>query len=155
MSIDADNFSVERRGRLLEARVWALDDHDVADRYSRALAERAASAPFGEAPVLCADHRFAEVYPQPVTDRLLALFEQMNTRLARIAIVVHPEQATFFMQLNRIVREARFDKRQVFRDIDEALAFLALDLDATDVANARHFLQVGPKPGVRGVTRGT
>ena len=152
MSLDAANFSVERRGRLLEARVWALDDVEVADRYSRAIAEVAGS-PGAEAPILCADHRYAELYPQPVTDRLLALFEQMNTRLGRIAIVVHPEQATFFMQLNRIVREAGFDKRQVFRDVEEALRFLALDLDGTDIDHARRFLRAGPRPGGRGVAR--
>lgn len=153
---DADNFSVERHGlRLVEARVWALDDLEVADRYSQALVDLVSRMPEDAAPVLCADHRFAEVYPQPVTDRLLALFRQMNTRLTRIAILVHPEQATFFMQLKRIVREAAFDKRQVFRDTEEALRFLAQDIGDTDLELARRFLKAGPQPGRRGVVRQT
>ena len=44
------------------------------------------------------------------------------------------------MQLDRIVREVDNEMRKVFREPDEALAHLALSLDAEEMARARAFL---------------
>lgn len=147
MHDDSQNFLVERRvGRVLEARVWALDDVETTDRYSLAIARALSDLPEGTAGILCADHRFAAIYPQPVTDRLLHLFRQMNTRLERVAILAHPRQATFYMQLNRIVREAGKKERRVFRDTPDALEHVAPALSADELARARMFLESGHAP---------
>jgi hypothetical protein len=145
MDPDSAYFVVEQHvGRVVEARVWGLDSVAVADRYSAAIGRVAATMPLGTTGVLVADHRFAPIYPQPVTDGLLALFRQMNTRLQRIAIVVNPRQATFYMQLRRIVREAGNEARRVFREIDGALQHLAPVLTPQELARVRVFLAAGP-----------
>jgi hypothetical protein len=94
--------------------------------------------------VLCADHRFAAIYDQPVADRLLDLFRSMNPRLERVAILVAPHQATFSMQLNRIVREANNPARQVFREPPEAVGHLEVVLDRSELARARRFIDTAP-----------
>ena len=147
MHDDSQNFLVERRvGRVVEARVWSLDDVETADRYSVALAKVVADLPEGTTGILCADHRFAAIYPQPVTDRLLHLFRQMNTRLERVAILAHPRQATFYMQLCRIVREAGKRERRVFKETLEALDHIAPVLSSEEVVRARTFLESGQSP---------
>lgn len=126
-------------GRLIEARVFSLGNAADADRYSRDLGEEVARHA-GRTPVLCADHRPVTIYPQPVTDRLVELFQHMNERLRCVAIVVAPTNATMFLQLDRLVREAGFARRRVFRDPEHALAHLAEDLDQHELARARTFL---------------
>lgn len=154
MHDDSQHFLVERRvGRVIEARVWALDDVDAANRYSAALAGVVSALPGATTAILCADHRFAALYPQPVTDRLLELFRQMNDRLERVAILAHPRQATFYMQLSRLVRQAGKEERRVFRETEDAIEHIAPVLSAAEVDRARTFLESGleaatdPDPG--------
>lgn len=154
MHDDSQHFLVERRvGRVIEARVWALDDVDAANRYAAALAGVVSELPGGTTAILCADHRFAALYPQPVTDRLLELFRQMNDRLERVAILAHPRQATFYMQLSRLVRQAGKEERRVFRETEDALDHLAPVLSTAEIDRARTFLESGfareidPDPG--------
>ena len=91
-------------------------------------------------PVLCADHRPVRIYPQAVTDRLIELFVEMNTRLERVAILVSQTNATLFLQLQRIVREAGYENRRVFHEPEDALPHLGAGLDADELASARAFL---------------
>lgn len=131
-------------GRLIEARVFKLATAAEVDIYIRAIAAEVERLPKGSNGVLCADHRPAEIYPQPVTDRLIELFQVMNSRLSRIAIVTGAEKATLYMQLRRIVREARYEARQVFQDTPPSLEHLALALAPDELARARVFLASWP-----------
>ena len=131
-------------GRLIEARVFKLSTVAEVDPYIAAIAEQVQKLPAGSNGVLCADHRPAEIYPQPVTDRLIELFQHMNKRLSRIAIVTGVEKATLYMQLRRIVREARYEARQVFQDTPPALDHLAIALSPQEVERARLFLASFP-----------
>lgn len=134
-------FTVEiNSGRLIEARVYSLLTRDDADAYSASLASIVNTLPDGTAGVLCADHRFAPVYPQPVTDRLVELFQYMNERLERVAIIVNPEAATLYMQLVRIAREANNSARRVFRDVEPALTHLSASLVRGEIDRVRTFL---------------
>jgi hypothetical protein len=134
-------------GRLLEARVLALSTvHDV-DEFGLALREVLQRMP-STLVVLCADHRFANPYPQPVTDRLVAMFQSLNTRLERVAIVVGAAKPTLYMQLRRVAREAAHDARQVFQEPDGALQHLAVALDAEELARAHAFLAETVDPTV-------
>jgi hypothetical protein len=140
--LSSSDFTVENpTGRLIEARVYSLSTREHADEYSQALVVAVDRLPAGVFGVLCADHRFAPVYPQPVTDRLVELFQYMNERLERVAIIVRPEAATLYMQLARIAREAGNEARRVFRDVDPALRHLAGNLDPGEVDRARTFLR--------------
>ncbi len=127
-------------GRLIEARVFDLHTREEADEYSRRLAEVVSQMPKGVAPVLCADHRPVRIYPQPAADRLAELFTHMNSRLERVAILVSPTNATLGLQLDRIVREVRNERRHAFRAVPEALDHMRVSLDATEMARAERFL---------------
>lgn len=134
-------YTLETRvGRLIEARVTRLRTRDDANRYSEGLGAEVSRLPTHRRAILCADHRPIVVYPQPVTDRLVELFQLMNERLERIAIFVSPTNATLLMQLERLVREAAFSKRRVFREPATGLVHLGESLDPAELARARVFL---------------
>lgn len=134
-------FTAEQRvGRLVEARVFSLRDRGEADQYSRDLGRVIVGSKTPLPPVLCADHRPVAVYSQDVSDRLSELFGVMNSKLARVAILVSPTNATLRMQLARIVREAGFTERRVFVEAREGQQFLDEVLDASERARLDQFL---------------
>lgn len=138
-------YSVELHvGRLVEARVFRLPTAEDVDAYIAAIGsevERVAATTGG---VLVADHRPADIYAQPVSERLVELFQVMNNRLARVAIVTGPEKATLYMQLRRITREAGYEARQVFQEPPPALRHLAVALSPEELERAREFLEGYP-----------
>jgi hypothetical protein len=132
-------FSIQTRvGRLLEARVFQLTTRGDADEYSVAIGREVAR--HTQPPILLADHRPVQIYPQEASDRLVELFQQMNRRIERIAIIVAPTNATIYLQLQRLVREANFEARQVFKDVRPAIDHLALSLGKPELDRARAFL---------------
>lgn len=136
-------FRVEcQGGRLVEARIWRLASVEDVDAYSEQVIEQAQASRSG--PVLCADHRRANVYAPAVADRLALAFKPNNHRFERIAILVSTENAMLIMQLQRLTREAGSDRRKVFLQPDDALEHLALTLEAEDLTRARAFLE---RPG--------
>lgn len=140
-SVSKPRYQVECRvGRLVEARVYALRSRDDADAYGADVLAAARRAPQGKAPVLCADHRAAGIYPVEAADRLIELFRPNNSVFSRIAILVSSANATLQMQLERLTREAGFENRRVFREPKDALAHLGQTLDAQELARARAFL---------------
>ena len=137
MSLEAKYTIEPSVGRLIEARVFGLATREDADAYSRLLGQVVSAMPRRVAPVLCADHRPVRIYPQPAADRLAELFTHMNGRLERIAILVSPTNATLGLQLDRIVREVKNDRRQAFRGTDRALDHLALSLEVRSLLDER------------------
>ena len=135
-------FHVETHGKLIAARVFGLRTVDDANDYSTALGNDAARLPTA---VLLADHRPVVIYPQDVADRLAELFIAMNTRLDRVAIIVARSNATLALQLERLVRQAKYTNRRVFYAPDDAIAHLEPVLSAPEIARAREFL-VGIRP---------
>ena len=135
-------FTLEVRvGRLIEARIETLRTLERAVAYADAFPEVLARAP-GNAPmILCADHRAVPIYPQAVTDKLASLFGAMNQRLARVALLVSPTNATLSMQLGRIVREANNPDRRVFLVPAEAEAFLGEVLTTSERTRLARFLR--------------
>lgn len=144
MTAESQRFVVGTRvGRLLEARVHSLVTSADVDDFTVALRDGLEQMSAAQG-VLCADHRFANIYPQPVTDQLVALFQAMNARLERVAIIVGSEKPTLYMQLRRVAREADNEARQVFHEPDGALEHLAKVLTPLELARAREFLADTP-----------
>jgi hypothetical protein len=140
-STPAPLYRIENRaGRLIEARVFRLATRDDVDAYSRDLGIQVMRVPRTLRPILCADHRPVAIYAQPAADRLVELFTQMNTRLERVAIIVARSNATLALQLNRIVREAKYTARRVFYTVEDAQAHLAPVLAPDELARTRTFL---------------
>ena len=141
----ADFVVANVAGRLLEARVHSLRTRADVDAYTKALADRMKTMSGG--PVLCADHRPVVIYPQAVADALVELFVSMNTQLERIAIIAARSNATLVLQLERLVREARFPHRKVFYAPADAERHLASSLGADELSRARSFLAEWPGAG--------
>ena len=115
-------FSLENRvDGLIEARIFRLPDLETADSYAMTLADLATRLSARHAPVLCADHR--------------------PSRLTRVAVVVSRSNATLAMQLERIVREAKYPSRRVFYEANEAAVFLAAAIAPAAAERSRSFLR--------------
>ena len=127
-------------GRLLEARVFWLKTRQDVDDYSREIGVALMRMPRDARAVLCADHRPVAIYPEAAADRLVELFQNMNTRLERVAIIVARSNATLAMQLNRIVREANYTARRVVHTAEDAHAHLAPVLEPAELSRMRDFL---------------
>jgi hypothetical protein len=135
------SYTLESRvGRVMEARVFRLQSPEEANIYAHAVAALVAKMPRTPAPVLCADHRPVVIYPQEVADRLTQLFQDMNSQIGRIAIIVARTNATLSLQLHRIVREAGYEHRRVFHAARDAHAHLASVLDPPEAERVRAFL---------------
>lgn len=125
-------------GSLIEARIEWLGNATHADQYAadvRISAQRCAGP---RRPVLCADHRRANVYPPEVADGLA--FRPNNQRFERIAILATAENATLLLQLQRLTKLAGSEDRKVFLDPIQALAHLAPVLAAEESDRLRVFL---------------
>ncbi len=140
MAVTASYRVENHQGRLVEARVVRLISAEDADRYAEDVIAKADASRATGVPVLCADHRSANIYPPVVADRLALAFRPNNQRFERIAILVAPENATLLMQLQRLTREAGSDRRKVFLHAEEALVHLGKSLEPAELERARVFL---------------
>lgn len=117
------SFTCERRvGRVIELRVFELRDIEAVNAYSVAtLAEMNKTS--GNV-FIVADHRPARIYPAAVTAGLVSLFTKINPRLERAALLLTETNATFAMQVQRIVSTASNVERQVFFAPEPLIAWL-------------------------------
>jgi hypothetical protein len=142
----AENFSLATKvGRLVEARIFSLKTKKDVEEYGDAFGTHLMRIPAGVRAILCADHRPVSIYAQEVADRLLEMFKPLNAHLERVAIVTAPSNATFSMQLDRIVRAAGYAARKVVYAPEEAVQHLAPVLTPQELKRVRQFLDEYPK----------
>jgi hypothetical protein len=141
-----ENFSLTTKvGRLVEARIFSLKTRKDVEEYGDAFGTHLIRIPQGVRAILCADHRPVSIYAQEVADRLLEMFKPLNAHLERVAIVTAPSNATFAMQLDRIVRAAGYAARKVVYAPEEAVQHLAPVLTPQELKRVRAFLDEWPK----------
>lgn len=130
--------ATRRTGRLVTIRIGALvSEAELAD-FERAL-QRAVIDVSGPA-VFCTDVRSAQVLPEEVASRIVALMRRLNVRLLRTAILLPPLGATVGLQFERIIREAGNPSRRAFRDTHRAAHWLAEILTPDEQAGLSTFL---------------
>jgi hypothetical protein len=143
----AENFSLATKvGRLVEARIFALRTRKDVDDYGDAFGTHLMRLPQTGRAILCADHRPVSIYAQEVADRLLEMFKPLNAHLERVAILTAPTNATFAMQLDRIVRAAGYAARKVVYAPEDAVQHLAPVLTPQELQRVRSFLEEYPSP---------
>ena len=133
-------------GRLVEVRVYGLRTvSDVADY------ERELRGVFARHPGLligCCDTRppnnAVEVHPPDVAEALVGLLSRGNPRLEKSAILLPRGQATFYLQMDRLVRMAKHPDRRTFHEPAELKAWLSGSLDARERARLDEFLSERP-----------
>lgn len=132
-------FSVRVRvGRLVEMRVGRLAG--LADIEALNASATAAMRLAGPAFVVCADHRFASPLPCDLADSWSRAMRGVNRSLGRSAILLHPANTTFNLQIERVVQCAGSDDRRVFTDRKELLEWLDGRLNEAERAALRVFL---------------
>jgi hypothetical protein len=144
----AENFSLATKvGRVVEARIFGLRSRKDVDGYADAFGTHLMRIPQGVRAVLCADHRPVSIYAQEVADRLMEMFKPLNAHLERVAILAAPSNATFAMQLDRIVRSAGYAARKVCYAPEDAVQHLAPVLTPQELGRVRTFLDEYPPRG--------
>jgi hypothetical protein len=139
----AGAFARVRTGRLVEVRIGRLAG--LADIESLNAAVSAAFRSAGPGAVVCADHRAA--YPLLSRDMADAWSRGMrgaNRTVGRSAILLHPANETYNLQIERIVHCAGHERRRVFADPRELLDWLDGDLTEAERVALRVFLSDGP-----------
>lgn len=130
--------ATRKTGRLVTIRIGALVSEAELVGFERAL-QRAVLGVSGPA-VFCTDVRSAQVLPEEVASRIVALMRRLNVRLLRTAILLPPLGATVGLQFERIIREAGSPSRRAFRDAHRASHWLAEVLTPDEQAGLSSFL---------------
>jgi hypothetical protein len=107
-------FEVVRKvGRIVEIYLHNLRSAADVDAIGAAFLTAAGDLP---RVIIVGDYRRASTLSPDVADRFVQVFSRSNPRIERSALLVLPEQATFQMQVERMVREANNPSRRTFRD---------------------------------------
>lgn len=139
-------FTVERHvGRVIEARVYALRTAADVDAYGASLRATMLHAPHPRI-FICADHRAVHIYPPEAAARLIDMFTGLNPRIERAGLLVSPTNAILVMQIERIVRQASDDRRQVFTGAAAWSSFLGESMTDDEKQRLRTFQLTPPIP---------
>jgi hypothetical protein len=139
----AMNTAEIRVGRLVEVRVDA-GYRSAADVHALFAAIKATLAGRPEKRfVTVVDWRRCPVMSSEAAQCALEEMTRSNPRVERSAALTSPHSPTAVLQFLRLVRESNNDDRQLFRDPDALVAWLAEVLLPEEAARARQFLEVG------------
>ena len=116
-------FEIRRvHGRLVLSRPRIMRTVDDVTALGAAMKDtaRSISGPL----VICGDYRVTTVLSQSTADAFIAMFSVFNPRIQRSAVLLSSQHATFNLQVERLVREARNPARRTFRAVPDMLAWL-------------------------------
>ncbi len=146
MSIE-QGYIIASTGRLIATRVVNLQSvrnaEALRDAVAAAVMLRARSA------ITCSDWRDIGVLAPDVAEVLLKAFRSTNSRVLRGAVLLAPGQATFSLQLERILRAADHPARRAFYDARAMLVWLADLLTPEEAQYAFHFFEDAERLGGR------
>jgi len=125
-------------GRLVTFRVVPPVDDANADAAAAAL--RATFAAIPGPVIICSDVSGARTFSERTVEQFLALMKSENPRIERSAFLLDPAAATFALQLERMVREAKSPIRRTFRDARALTEWLLPLLTPQEAAALEAFL---------------
>jgi hypothetical protein len=134
-------FTVERKvGRLVESVMQGrvpLAEVEAADRaMDEAVRSLKASC------VVIADYRRARFLLEDDAAQLTQMYRRHNNHIERSAILVSASSAVAVLQMERVIREAKYPSRRAFREASEAAAWLEEVLTPTERARLRVVLSL-------------
>jgi hypothetical protein len=134
-----DDFVVAiRAGRVVEGRPSVLKTRAQAIAYCDEFRRYVPSAK--PKAIIVADYRAIPIFPPEVADELQRLMTEMNPWVERSAVLVAPDHATNALQVARVVREARNDRRRSFTDAGALASWLGEVLTREEQARVEAFL---------------
>ena len=116
-------------GRLIVASWDAMPDVREAYAYHRAVIEHVTKV---KQPVICSDWSRANVMAPDVATEMLSMLSASNSHVLRVALLLAPGHATFNLQAERLVRDAKNASRRTFRDRALLLNWLGEVLTPTE-----------------------
>jgi hypothetical protein len=123
---------------LIEARLTWLGTPADVERMQQVMIDAFATA--GPQAVICADWRQANVFAPDVGDALLELLRRGNRQFKRSAALLSLHEATFSLQVERLLRDAQNPARRSFRAMQPMLEWLAEVLTPMEQQQASTFL---------------
>lgn len=94
----------------------------------------------GSRAIICADWRNIDVFAPEIAEGVIKMLTVTNARLACSAILLEPGNATFNLQVERVVRDAANPARKSFRDTGKLLDWFAGFSEPSELDSAREFL---------------
>jgi hypothetical protein len=137
----AGTFARLRTGRVVEVRVERFASVPEVELLHAAMLDALRMA--GPGAVVCADHRHAVPLSSELANALSRGMRYVNRSIGRSAILLHPENLTFNLQLERIVQCAGSPGRRLFTDTRELHEWLEGELTETERAAVRALLSGG------------
>jgi hypothetical protein len=135
-------FTVRRRvGRLLEIRVLHLRHVDQLLRLSTTILNEARALP--SRTIVFGDYRRTLPFSQDVADRWSRDMRGYNVGLALSAILLAPSNATFNLQIERVIRCAGNPWRRTFYDVRELRDWVATRATRDELAQLDELLSPG------------
>lgn len=138
------NTAQIRVGRLLEIRVSrgyeTPADVDAMMAMSRAVAS---ALPPDVKHVTVADWRRCRLMTEEACERAIVMFQGMNPRTERSALLCGDGSATAAMQFLRLVMSGDNPNRRLFRSADEMIEWLSEVLTQEEIRRLREFLAEG------------
>lgn len=137
VSVGASFYVGRNVGRLIEIRPEPLHSVDVVSALGNAT--RTVVRQLGTDAVFCVDWRRLRLLGPDVADALASTMKGGNGRVVRSAALIG-ENATFWLQVERVIKAADCPSRRAFRDVDELLAWLGEVTTPEENERARKFL---------------
>ena len=99
--------------------------------------------------VICADWRAIDVFGPEVAEAVVDMLVETNAKVLHSAILLEPRKATFNLQVERVMRNAKNSARRSFRDTRKMVDWLAEILEPNELKCAKDFLVPSPLANVR------
>jgi len=100
--------------------------------------------------VICADWRDIDVLSPEVAEEVIHMLAVTNAKILQSAILLEPQKATFNLQVERVIANAKNSSRKSFRDTRNMLDWLTEFLEPNELQCAKDFLATSPLANVRG-----
>jgi hypothetical protein len=135
-------FTVRRRvGRLLEIRILHLRHVDQLLTLSTTILKEARALP--SRAIVFGDFRRTRPFSQDVADRWSRDMRGYNVGLALSGILLAPWNATFNLQIERVIRCAGNPWRRTFYDVRELRSWVAIRATSDELERLDHLLSLG------------
>ncbi len=127
-------------GRLIQTRLYALQHPRQVIQVQTAVIQ--ALARLSRDAIICTDWRKIDVFAPEVAEAVIGMLNVTNGRVQRGAILLHPDKATFNLQVERVLRDANNPARKSFRNAEKLLAWLSAILEPNELDCAHEFLSI-------------
>jgi hypothetical protein len=139
-----------RVGRLVELSIAPL--HSRSDVVAFCTQVDAAAAMVDGSIVICADYRESHAFHPIVAEYWAQHMRRYNKRIVRSAILLSPDNATFNLQMERVVRVVGSPARRLFYQATLLCEWLEEVLTKEERVELGRFLSVGDSSGVRPIS---